>query len=162
MAKKSTKTKTTPKRYVPRQTRKFQLRHNNPIDVHVGEILDFSRSQRREVKVIRDGVRLLWALENNDLSVLFEMFPHLKSQFVPDGLNLMEQIQALFLNSQVLKNEPEPKPQLTQGVGLKALKSQNFDLPTFDDDDDLPTFVTNKNTNIDLTGNLLQGIISLQ
>jgi hypothetical protein len=160
MAKKSTKTKTTPKRYVPRQTRKFQLRHNHPIDAHVGEILDFSRSQRREVTVIRDGVRLLWALENNDLSVLFELFPHLKSQFVPDGLSLMEQIQTLFLNSQVLRNEPQPE--LKASSGAKALKAPTFDLPTFDDDDELPTLITNKNTNIDLTANLLQGIASLQ
>src|ERR1044071_1422003 len=132
MAKKNTKTKTPQKRYTPRQTRKFQLRRDHPVDAHVSEILDYSRSQRREVTVIRDGVRLLWALENNDLSVLFEIFPHLKSQFVPDGLSLIEQIQALFLNSQVLRTEPQP--QLQQSVGLKTLSTAAFDLPTFDDD----------------------------
>src|SRR5689334_19838329 len=147
MAKKSTKTKSTPKRYVPRQTRKFQLRHNNPIDVHVGEILDFSRSQRREVTVIRDGVRLLWALQNNDLSVLFEMFPHLKSQFVPDGLSLMEQIQTLLLNSQVLRNEPQP--QIPQSIGLKSLGTSKFELPSFEDDDELPTIVSNRGASAD-------------
>ena len=71
MAKKNTKPKTPAKRYTPRQTRKFQLRRDHPIDAHVSEILDYSRAKRREVTVIRDGVRLLWALENNDLSVLF-------------------------------------------------------------------------------------------
>jgi hypothetical protein len=160
MAKKSTKTKTTPKRYVPRQTRKFQLRHNNPIDIHVGEILDFSRSQRREVTVIRDGVRLLWALENNDLSVLFEMFPHLKSQFVPDGLSLMEQIQTLLLNSQVLRTEPQP--QLQQSVGLKSLNTAAFDLPTFDDDDELPTIFNAKHSTASAVANLIGGISDLQ
>src|SRR5258705_3970514 len=119
MAKKNTKSKTPQKRYTPRQTRKFQLRRDHPIDMHVSEILDFSRSHRREVTVIRDGVRLLWALENNDLSVLFEMFPHLKSQFIPDGLSLMEQIQALFLNSQVL---PQAAP-VSQSNGIKTLNA---------------------------------------
>jgi hypothetical protein len=159
MAKKSSKTKTTPKRYVPRQTRKFQLRHNNPIDVHVGEILDFSRSQRREVTVIRDGVRLLWALENNDLSVLFEMFPHLKSQFVPDGMSLMEQIQTLFLNSQVSRTEPQP--QLTQSIGLKSVNTPKFELPTFEDDDELSMLVSKKSMSTDSFGNLFNVMKSL-
>lgn len=161
MAKKSTKTKTPAKRYTPRQTRKFQLRHNNPIDVHVSEILDYSRSQRREVTVIRDGVRLLWALENNDLNVLFELFPHLKSQFIPDGLSLMEQIQSLFLSSQVLRNESQPQP--TQSNGIKSLNASKFELPTFDDDDELPTIIaTSKNTNTSAVANLVGGITNLQ
>ncbi len=159
MAKSNKKTKTTPKRYVPRQTRKFQLRHNHPIDAHVSEILDYSRSQRREVTVIRDGVRLLWALENNDLNVLFELFPHLKSQFIPDGLSLMEQIQSLFLSSQVL-----PQAALvSQTNSIKSLNAPKFDLPTFDDDDELPTLVTNNAayTNASGVANFLGGINDL-
>ena len=158
MAKNNKKTKTTPKRYVPRQTRKFQLRHNHPIDAHVSEILDYSRSQRREVTVIRDGVRLLWALQNNDLNVLFELFPHLKAQFVPDGMSLMEQIQSLFLNSQVL---PEASP-ISQASGSKSLKAPTFELPTFDDDDELPTIVTQKDTSNNAAINLINGAFRLQ
>lgn len=158
MAKTNKKTKTAPKRYVPRQTRKFQLRHNNPIDVHVGEILDYSRSQRREVTVIRDGVRLLWALENNDLNVLFELFPHLKDQFIPGGTALLDQIQSLFLNSQVL---PQAAPALPH-AGLKSLKAPTFELPTFDDDDELPTLVTNKNMTNDPGLNFIGGLMNLR
>ncbi len=159
MAKASKKTKTTPKRYVPRQTRKFQLRHNHPIDAHVSEILDFSRSQRREVTVIRDGVRLLWALENNDLNVLFELFPHLKTQFLPDGINLIEQIQSMILNSQVLPAQSPAK----QSSGLKALKAPTFALPIFEDDDeDLPTVITRRSTSTDAGANFLGGLSSLR
>ncbi len=158
MAKTTPKTKTTPKRYVPRQTRKFQLRHNHPIDAHVSQILDYSRSQRREVTVIRDGVRLLWALENNDLNVLFELFPHLKSQFMPDGLSLMEQIQALFLNSQVLQT---PLP-ISQTSGPKSLNTPKLELPTFDDDDDFPTLVTNDMMSASIARNLLNDMSNLQ
>lgn len=70
---------------VKRQTRHFQLRVDHPLDQHVQEILDFKKSKRSEVTAIRDGVRLLWALENNDLNVLFEMFPHLKPQIAGGG-----------------------------------------------------------------------------
>ncbi len=132
MAKK--KTKSTPKRYVPRQTRKFQLRHNHPIDSHVTEILDYSRSQRREVTVIRDGVRLLWALENNDMGVLFELFPHLKTQFTPGTAEALEQFMQILkqqqpVNSgagQLTKYEPAiplpapPKAEIKQSTAVSA------------------------------------------
>src|SRR4029079_15471660 len=119
MAKKTNKTTTAKKRYTPRQTRKFQLRLDHPTDVHVSEILDYSRAKRREVTVIRDGVRLLWALENNDMSVLFEMFPHLKDQFIPGGLNLIEQIREIVSHAPpIMPLEPE---RVGQPAGLKAL-----------------------------------------
>jgi len=159
MPKKNTKTKVPQKRYTARQTRKFQLRRNHPVDVHVSEILDYSRSKRREVTVIRDGVRLLWALENNDLSVLFEMFPYLKDQFIPGGLNLIEQIRGMLLQAPLMPPEPE---RVGQSAGLKALKSPTFALPVFEDDDeDLPTIITTKGTN-DAGANFLGGLMGLR
>ena len=152
MAKKNTRPKTPPKRYTPRQTRKFQLRRDHPIDAHVSEILDYSRAKRREVTVIRDGVRLLWALENNDLSILFEMFPHLKDQFIPGGLNLIEQIRAMLSQMPLLPTEPE---RVGQSAGLKALNAPTFTLPVFDDDDELPTIVTGKNTSASGVANFI-------
>lgn len=154
MAKKTTKLKTPQKRYTPRQTRKFQLRRDHPIDVHVSEILDYSRSKRREVTVIRDGVRLLWALENNDLSVLFEMFPHLKDQFIPGGLNLIEQIRTMLLQAPQISPELELE-RVGQPAGLKALNAPTFTLPVFDDDDELPTIVMTKNASTSGVSNLL-------
>ena len=161
MAKKNTKAKTPQKRYTPRQTRKFQLRRDHPVDAHVSEILDYSRTKRREVTVIRDGVRLLWALENNDLSILFDMFPHLKDQFIPGGLNLIEQIQAMLLQVKVSAPEPEPE-RVGQAAGLKALNAPTFALPIFEDDDeDLPTVITTKGTRNDPGTNFLGGVMGL-
>ena len=162
MAKKNTKTKTPPKRYTPRQTRKFQLRRDHPVDAHVSEILDYSRTKRREVTVIRDGVRLLWALENNDMSVLFEMFPHLKDQFIPGGLNLIEQIQSMLLQSHSLPLQAEPE-RVGQGIKLNALNKPTFTLPVFEDEDDeLPTVMTHKITSTAITTNLLNDMSNLQ
>lgn len=73
------------RKQVKRQTRHFQLRTEHPIDQHVKEILDYKRAQRSEVTAIRDGVRLLWALENGDLDVLFTMFPQYRNRFVSPG-----------------------------------------------------------------------------
>jgi len=159
MAKKNTKPKTPTKRYTPRQTRKFQLRRDHPIDAHVSEILDYSRSKRREVTIIRDGVRLLWALENNDMSVLFEMFPHLKDQFIPGGITLIEQIQSILLQTHILPtNAPVP-----QSTGPKAMSVPTFALPVFEDnEDDLPTIVTQTSNSTDSLNNLLRGMRSLQ
>lgn len=61
-----------------RTTRKFQLRVEHPIDSHVLEILDYARSKRREVTVIREAITLYWALEQGDLSALFDKFPQYK------------------------------------------------------------------------------------
>jgi len=160
MPKKNTKTKVPAKRYTARQTRKFQLRRDHPVDAHVSEILDYSRSKRREVTVIRDGVRLLWALENNDMTVLFEMFPHLKDQFIPGGLNLIEQIRGMLLQAPPMPPEPE---RVGQAAGLKALKSPSFTLPVFEDEDeDLPTLVSNNITNASITANLLNTMSNMQ
>ena len=157
MPKKPTKAKAPKKRYTPRQTRKFQLRLDHPTDVHVSEILDYSRSKRREVTVIRDGVRLLWALENNDMSVLFEMFPHLKDQFLPGGVNLIEQIRSMLQESATSVN-----PSIQQS-GPKLINAPTFALPVFEDnEDDLPTIITHKDTQNNAAHNFLKGIMGLQ
>lgn len=73
------------RKQVKRTTRHFQLRVDHPQDAHVREILDYARSQRREVTLIRDAVALFWALENNDLEPLFEKFPQYRAKFSGDG-----------------------------------------------------------------------------
>lgn len=95
MAKKAAKPKRS-RRPVPRQTRKFQLRRDHPGDAHVAEILDYARSQRREVTMIREGVALWWALEQGNLEYLFEKFPQYRSQFKPDTEAVLQQFMAML------------------------------------------------------------------
>lgn len=82
MAKQS---KTAKRKSIPRQTRRFQLRLNHPQDTHVKEILDYARSEKREVTVIREAVELFWALENGNLDALFEKFPQYKAKINSSG-----------------------------------------------------------------------------
>src|SRR5215207_8295262 len=85
------------RKQVKRQTRHFQLRLEHPQDAHVREVLDYARSQRREVTMIRDAVTLFYALESGNLEALFEKFPQYKAQFTPGGSGgAGEQIQALL------------------------------------------------------------------
>ncbi|MBC7869790.1 MAG: hypothetical protein H7Y09_03045 [Chitinophagaceae bacterium] len=147
MAKKTAK-QPKARNFVPRQTRKFQLRLNHPTDSHVGQILDYAKAQRNEVTMIRDGVRLLWALKNDDLNVLFELFPHLERQFKPDAEELIEQFRQML--SQQLVAAPVPQPALVavsesaeQG-GKKSLAAVKIALPLLDDDDDGDTIVITK------------------
>lgn len=75
------------RKQVKRQTRHFQLRLEHPQDSHVREILDYAKSQRREVTIIREAVTLFWALENGNLEALFERFPQYRAQLTAGGGN---------------------------------------------------------------------------
>ena len=101
MAKKTAKNKIPPKRYIPRQTRKFQLRVDHPQDVHVLEVLNFARSQRREVTVIRESIALYWALKNGNLEALFDVFPQYKAQFAPSTAEALAQFMEILRQQQL-------------------------------------------------------------
>lgn len=95
MAKKRQKTQKT-NRYIPRQTRKFQLRRDHPMDVYVANVLDEAKKQRREVTIIREGVALWAALESGNLEYLFEKFPQYRSQFKPDTESVIQQFMTML------------------------------------------------------------------
>jgi hypothetical protein len=145
------------RRYIPRQTRKFQLRLDHPVDSHVSQILDYSKSRKREVTTIRDGVRLLWALQNDDLSVLFELFPHLKNRFVPEGADLIEQFRQMLMQHQVAEKTD------SESTGPKLIAAPALALPTFDEDeDDQETIVLRRSENTDASANFLNAMLNLQ
>ena len=157
MAKKSGKAK-KPRRYIPRQTRKFQLRLDEPTDIHVGEVLDYARSQRREVTVIREAVALYWALENGNLEYLFEKFPQYRAQFKPDTEELIDQFRQMLLQ-QSRAGQPTSIPALS---GPKALNAPKLALPVLDDDDEQDTIVLKRSTSTDASTNLLNAMLGLQ
>jgi hypothetical protein len=148
------------RKHVPRQTRKFQLRLNHPVDAHVVEVLDYAKGQRSEVTMIRDGVRLLWALKNNDLTVLFELFPHLKGQFKPDAEDLIEQFSQMLLQQRA---QPMLAPPVNSGEGQintpKSLAATKIELPLIDDEDSDDTIVitrANENNGKDVMSSLFK------
>lgn len=163
--KRSKKREAKKRRYVARHTRRFQLRDDVEQDRHVTEILEFMKSQKREVTFIRDAICLMWALENGDSSLLREKFPF---ALKPDGAGGLDEIKGLLemIVSQQKANSsyqmaslPDTKPSAS---GLKAIAAPKFALPTFDDDDDLPTIVTTKVEGSNWADNFLKGMMSLQ
>lgn len=157
MAKSASKARSK-RRYIPRQTRKFQLRQDHPVDNHVAEILDFARTQRREVTLIREAVALYWALENGNLETLFEKFPQYRAHFKPDTTELIEQFRQL-LQQQGNAEKSEGIPVL---AGPKPLVTPKLSLPLPDEDDDQDTVVLKRSTNTDASMNFLNSMLSLQ
>jgi len=94
------KKQTKPQKYAPRQTRKFQLRLDHEQDQHVQEILDYAKSKRKEVTIIRNGVALYWALENGNIDALFEAFPQYKAQFTPTAAEALTQFMEILKQQQ--------------------------------------------------------------
>ncbi|MBA3870636.1 MAG: hypothetical protein H0X30_15965 [Anaerolineae bacterium] len=152
------KRKTTKRKPIKRVTRHFQLRigQEYPIDAHVQEILEFKKSKRSEVTAIRDGVRLLWALENNDLSVLFEMFPQYQSQFTPSTADALAQFMEILRHQQ-----PALTPLIEQSTGPKQLPAPNFAMPVFEEDDE-PTVLIRASTSNDSALNFVTALRNMQ
>ncbi len=100
MAKKKS---TKQRKQIKRTTRHFQLRVDHPKDAHVRDVLDYAKSQRREVTLIRDAVTLFYALENGNIEALFEAFPQYKTQFAPDTAGAIEQFMDI-LRTQSINN----------------------------------------------------------
>jgi len=111
---------TKPQKYAPRQTRKFQLRLDHEQDRHVQEILDYAKSKRKEVTLIRNGVALYWALENGNIDALFEAFPQYKAQFAPSTAEALEQFM------QILKQQQQP---IAIGAGQSTTYNPPIPLP---------------------------------
>lgn len=165
--------KRTTRKPVKRTTRHFQLRVDHPEDSHVAEILDFKRGQRAEVTTIRNGVRLLWALENGDTSVLFEMFPHLKPQLAPStpggaGGGAGGELQEIKAMLEMVVSQQSSGGYQLQSVkpattgAPRALDVPKLAMPVFDDDDDdMPTLIIQKSTNTDASANLLKAMSNL-
>ena len=157
MANKSGKA-TKPRRYTPRQTRKFQLRLDHPLDIHVAEVLGHARARRREVTIIREGIALWWALENGDLEYLFEKFPQYRGHFKPDTEELIDQFRQILLQQSRADVQPTP-PALS---AAKALAAPKFSLPIFADDEDQDTLVIKRDTSTSAGDNFLKSILSIQ
>lgn len=154
--------------YVPRRTRKFQLRNGHPQDMHVAEILDYARSKRQEVTMIRNAVQLEYSLGQGDMAILLERFPWVSEALKPpappappDNTELLNEIlrnQRLILERGITDTRLPPSPIAAAPLATgKQIAAPALAMPSFDDDDDLPTVVLKKN-DLDPGSNLLKSI----
>lgn len=119
------------RRFRPRKEFKFWLYHDLLEDQRLMDYIAYLRKTRQFAKTLRNGLRLMWALGEGDLSVLFELFPSLRSQLVPNADNLIEEFRQMLLQHQ--PTIPEI-PTLASG-SPKKLPTPPIAMPTFDDED---------------------------
>jgi hypothetical protein len=148
------------RRYIPRETRKFQLRLDDPTDIHVREVLHYAKAQRRQLTMIRNGIRLMWALENDDLSILFELFPNLKGRFLGNADDLLEQFRQMLLQHQPATPEIYGIAGVPAG-NPKPLPAPKVAMPTFDDED---TIIIRRDTSagVSAAANFLDAAFGIQ
>lgn len=152
-------------RYRPRKEYKFWLFHDLPEHARLMEFIDYCKSTRQFAKVVRDGIRLVWSLREGNLSILFELFPHLERQFNPDAQDLITEFREMLLQHHVA---PAPVQQSLPGLAdidpptkPSKLSAAKIAMPLIIDDDDGDTIVLNKSAGTANGANLFAGIMGL-
>jgi hypothetical protein len=121
------------RRYRPRKEFKFWLYHDLTEDQRLMEYIAYLRKTRQFAKTLRNGLRLMWSLGEGDLSVLFELFPSLRSQFAPNTDALIEEFRQMLLQRPAAL--PEIPTLASTSGGPKKLPAPPIAMPTFDDED---------------------------
>lgn len=155
--------------YIPRRTRKFQLRTTHAEDMHVAEILDYARSERREVTMIRAAIQLQHSLEQGDPSILFERFPWIieaVKAMVGGGGGELSEIKSM-LEMVMAQQKSNNGYQMTSQPATtgRPLTSKQLTAPSFaDDEDDVLPIATKANANAgsDACANFLRGLQMIQ
>lgn len=148
------------RRYRPRKQFKFWLYHDLLEDLRLMEYIAYLRKTQQFAKVLRSGLRLMWTLGEGDLSILFELYPTLRSQFVPGGENLIQEFRRLLEEHQIaIPDMPKLEP-LSKG-SAKPLLAPEIPMPTFDDED---TMVVRRDVNAgaNTTANFLDAAFGFQ
>lgn len=176
-------------RYRPRKEVKMWLYTDKPDEEKLVGYVTYLKQTRKLAQAIRNGLRLLWSLGEGDTTVLFELFPHLEAQLAshfvpptpPDSGDMQRQIEAAVRAGieKAMQNLPalpagrmvaEPAYKevggsisASAGIGSTLGTGKLMALPTFDDDDDMPTLVLSKSTKATSNGaNLMSSMFSLE
>jgi hypothetical protein len=141
---------------------KFWLNLANPVEHHVAEILENSRTQRQLTGIIRDGVRLIFDLRQGRTDVLFELFPWVKttvSEVKEPVTNTAIHHQLTRLEHLILQQGAVPLDMAQRTSGPKALSVPQFAVPEPDDDD---TVVLKRDTSTSSAMNFINSMLNLQ
>lgn len=134
---------------------RFWLSLDKREDCEVLEIIDCMKDKRTFRRSVMIGLRIVWELKHAKVDTLLKEFPQvvdwLKVKLTPpapSGAGGLDEIinkkLDLILERGITDTALPPSPIAAQPAGLKALAAPAFAMPTFDDDEDLPTVVVNK------------------
>lgn len=148
----------------------FWLDISRDEDFEIADTISELKRERTFTQTIRDGIRLVVSLRAGRIDVLEELFPAIverirkdKGGGDPDGWRRIEQQIA---DLKLTLAAPQGMTMAAQQAGPKPLDTgpkQNFDLPTFDDDDDdLITVKKAKGSGRKANENFLAAMMRLQ
>src|SRR5215470_3539978 len=89
---------------------RFSLFYDMVEDNRLMEYVEYLRKAKLFDKVIRNALRLFWTLGEDDLSVLFELFPAIRKQFMPKPDDLIEQFRQMLQHHMTAAMEAAPEP----------------------------------------------------
>lgn len=102
----------------PKKEYSFSLYHDQIEEARLMEYIDYLKKMNQFPKSVQNGLRLLWTLGEGNLSLLFELYPPLRSQFMPKPDELIEQFRQM-LQARVTAAVVEPeKPSGPQQLEL--------------------------------------------
>jgi hypothetical protein len=157
-------------------SKRFRLRYTFWLDTNkqdeytLSEYVEYLKENRLFVKTVRDGLRLIADLREGRVDVLLELFPNVRKAFTSSsgGGNNDDVKAAISRVEQILLEQSAGTTyhmgglkSLTSGIkedGPKAMNVQKYDLPTFDDEDDLDTLIVKKDTSTDSAQNFLNSL----
>lgn len=143
---------------VKRHTRNYQFRDEHPFDQHVDSILDYWKSDKREITTLRKAVDLYYALEQGNVDALFDTFPQYKiikdgNGGGGDGKRILELLEIIAAS---VKSNNGMTMQSLKPTG-KQIAAPTFAMPNFDDDD-LPALSVKKDSKTNASLNFMQSI----
>ena len=74
---------TTKTRYRPRREVKMWLYLDKPDESNLFEFIKFLKQTRALAKTVRQGLQLIWTLQEGNTDFLFSLFPHLQEALKP-------------------------------------------------------------------------------
>lgn len=89
---------------------RFSLFHDTVEDIRLMEYVEYLRKTNQFASMIRNALRLVWTLGEEDLSVLFELFPGIRKQFMPKPDDLIDQFRQMLQHHMTAAMEAAPEP----------------------------------------------------
>ena len=143
---------------------KFWIDMRSEADQWIVDAIAWLKSERAYTSAVRDGLRLIVSLKQNDVSVLLEMFPWVKDKLTPPapgGGGELEALRAELAALRTMLTGDTLKMQSAAPGNSKPLAAPKIELPRFEELDDMPTVILKK-ANLDSSLNFVNAMKGLQ
>jgi len=155
---------------------KFWLDAYVQAEYSIMETIEVLKAERKFAATMRNALRLIIDLSSGNIEVLLELFPWVvervgAAQPAPiahDNTDILREIQRLqeMINERSIPDTSNDYPQMQKAAPKpttgKQLAAPSFAMPVFDDDDDTPTVIVNRSTDMSSAANFLTALQHMQ